>query len=377
MRSIIFSMLIVLFSIPTFADDGLYNGLVQQGYTYNDGFWWRDNVAYLRSTKTFSFFDGHQQCLTTRYVFERAPEALVGEPIEGWRKELLDLKARRDKWEADIKASQEEQKEFLETVEALGLGDYYGTDTSYPSNLGQGSGGYGAVQGYDMSQYDLQGSSMSYSAPLAAQGDTLYGYDQFAQSYPDVDLQILYNQANNLAKQAQMLSSDATADFSALVFQEGKRQEEIAKIVARGKVAAQVLQLLQDPTAELKVDQWRLQRRGKGGNWEVVPGQKQEPDAVPKPEKKPGLDDASRMKLFGIIQNRCIACHGPEKKNAGLDMTKFLAFDADKKKAIVQTLVEEDPDLRMPKAAGGVPGKVLPMDEIDLFFEAAGLARKE
>lgn len=375
MRSIIFSMLIVLFSIPTFADDGLYNGLVQQGYTFNDGFWWRDNVAYLRSTKTFSFFDGHQQCLTTRYVFERAPEALVGEPIEGWRKELLELKAKRDKWEADIKASQEEQKEFLETVEALGLGDYYGTDTSYPSPLT--GGGYGqAQQGYDMSQYNLQGSSMTYSAPLAAQGNTLYGYDQFAQSYPDVDLQILYNQANNLAKQAQMLSSDATADFSALVFQEGKRQEELAKILARGKVAAQVLQLLQDPTAELKVDQWRLQRRGEGGNWEVVPGQKEKPKpAEPKDTTK--LDDMSRMKLFGIIQNRCIACHGPEKKNAGLDMTKFLAFDADKKKAIVQTLIEEDPDLRMPKAAGGVPGKALPMDEIDLFFEAAGLARKE
>lgn len=377
MRSIIFT-LIVLFSCPAiYANDGLYNGLVQEGYVYQDGLWYRDNVAFIRSKKSFTFFDGHRQCLTTRYVFERAPETLVGEPIEGWRKELLDLKANRDKWEAEIKASQEEQKEFLETVKALGLDDVYNTDTSYPSNLG---GNYGSG-GYDMSQYNLQGSSLAYSAPLAAQGNTLYGYDQYAQSYPDVDLQLLYNQANNLARQAQALSGDATADFSALVYQEGERQEEIAKIMARrGRVAAQVLQLLQNPEAKLKVAQWRLQRRGDDGNWEVVPGQ-QGPNVPPKPampeEGDASFNDNAKIRLFGIISNRCVACHGPDKKNASLDMTKFLSFDLDKRQKIVQTLVDVDPDLRMPKAEGGVPGKPLPKEEISLFFAAAGLTAEE
>jgi hypothetical protein len=374
MRSVIFT-LIVLFACPAFANDGLYNGLVQSGYTYQDGLWYQGQQAFIRSQKSFTFFDGHRQCLTTRYVFEPAPQALVGEPIEGWRKELLELKASRDKWEAEIKFSQEEQKEFLETIQALGLGDYYGTDTSYPSPLNQGSHSLQQQSGRGYSQRDLHGTSMTYRAPLAAQGNTLFGYDQYVQSYPDVDLQLLYNQANNLAKQAQGLSSDATADFSALVYQEGRRQEEIAKIIARGRVAAQVLQLLQDPQqAELKIDEWRLRRNTGSGDWEVVPKQ---PDAAPEPEGEIDLSAEQKQELFGIITNRCVACHGPEVKKAGLDMTKFLALDKIKRQGIVKTLTHADPDERMPKATGGVPGEPLPMAEIDLFYRAAGLAREE
>lgn len=370
MRSIIF-ILMTLFACPAFASDGLYNGLVQDGYTFNDGLWYQGNKAFVRSRKTFSFFDGHRQCLTTRYVFQPAPATLIGKPIEGWRKELLDLKANRDKWEADIKASQEEQKEFLETVEALGLGDYYGTDTSYPSPLGQ-KPGYGQQGAYG----NLEGSSMTYNAPLAAQGNTLYGYDQYAQTYPDVDLQVLYNQANNLARNAQSLSSEATGDFSALVFQEGRRQEEIAKIIARGRVAAQVLQLLQDPRAELKVDQWRLQRRGEGGDWEVVPGTKTPLPTEPNDDEIM-LNQEQKVKLFGIVTNNCLACHSADKKKAGLDMTRFLSFDKLTRQRIVKTLTAENPDDRMPKAEGGVPGKPLSKEEIDLFYAAAGLVREE
>jgi len=377
MRGIIFT-LIIMFGCPLAYADGLYNGLTQDGYVYRDGLWYQGNTAYIRTQQSFTYFDGHQQCLSTRYVFQKAPETLTDEPIEGWRRELLELKANRDKWEAEIKASQEEQKEFLETVKSLGLDDVYNTNTSYPSPLGQG--GYGA----DMGQYNLQGQSTTYSAPLAAQGNTLYGYDQYAQSYPDVDLQILYNQANNLARQAQALSGDATADFSALVYQEGRRQEEIAKITARGRVAAQVLQLLQDPKAELKVDQWRLQRRNTNGNWEVVPGQEgkkpvapEAPPAVPQGDPTTELNGNDKIRLFGIINNRCVKCHGPEKKSGSLDMTKFLSFDLKQRQQIVQTLVDVDPDLRMPKAEGGVPGKQLPKEEIDLFFAAAGLTAEE
>ena len=173
------------------------------------------------------------------------------------------------------------------------------------------------------------------------------------------------------------MSSDAAADFSALVYQEGKKQEEVAKILARGKVAAQVLQLLQDPQrAELRIDQWQLRRKGEGGEWEVVPKQPEQPKDQPKDDDV-SFSDADKTKLFGIISNRCIACHGPEKKSAGLDMTKFLSFDKASKQRIVSTLVEEDADVRMPKAAGGAPGEPLPAEEIDLFFAAAGLTREK
>ena len=187
---------------------------------------------------------------------------------------------------------------------------------------------------------------------------------------------MLYNQANNLARNAQSLSSDATGDFSAIVFQEGRRQEEIAKIIARGRVAAQVLQLLQDPRAELKVDQWRLQRRGEGGDWEVVPGTKTPPPTEPNDDEIM-LNQEQKVKLFSIVTNNCLACHSADKKKAGLDMTRFLSFDKLTRQRIVKTLTAENPDDRMPKAEGGVPGKPLSKEEIDLFYAAAGLVREE
>jgi len=54
-----------------------------------------------------------------------------------------------------------------------------------------------------------------------------------------------------------------------------------------------------------------------------------------------------------------------------------LSFKPGKQKQIVQTLITDDPDMRMPKAADGGPGEPLSAAEIDLFFAAAGLRREE
>ena len=155
------------------ADGGLYNGLTSDGYVFRDGLWYQGQQAFVRTKKAFTFYDGYRQCRTYRYVYEPAPQQLQGEPIEGWRKELLELKSSRDKWESDLRASQEEQKEFLETVKALGLEDYYSTDTGYPSPLTapqpqvQPQTGYGQLDAYALEGKTTKGC---YSGPGPAQG---------------------------------------------------------------------------------------------------------------------------------------------------------------------------------------------------------------
>ena len=344
-------LLLVLASFmcaPVLADNGLYNGLVSDGYVYQDGFWMKGGQAFFRQRQAFTVRCGFRNCTSYRYVYSVAKVAVHASPnaqkyayqSKGWRQGLLELRAEKDRQAAALLQQQEEQKEFLEAVNALGLA----SDVGY---------------GYSHGNY---GSAVTYSAPLAAQGSTLFGYDYYAQQQPSVDLQVLYSQANRLAQSAQSLTSNATADFSALVLQESQNQEKLAEIRAKGEVVAQALKVLQEPPRqEVTVEQW---------------GEKSEASSAE--ETAPEADDSAnlgdRAKLFAVIANRCVSCHGPSKKSAGLDMTAFLSFDETTRQKIVKTLVAEDPDVLMPKGPGGSPGMKLPAEELRLFYHAAGLS---
>ena len=73
---------------------------------------------------------------------------------------------------------------------------------------------------------------VQYNQPIAQQGTTVYGYSTVAESYGNVDLGLLYNQAARLTDQAQQLAGQAATDFQSLVQAEGQNRAEVAKIIA-------------------------------------------------------------------------------------------------------------------------------------------------
>ena len=363
------------------------NGLVSSGgsYIYQDGYWWKGDWAYTRSLQEYWYWQGCRRFRSTRWIYTRHHQRIrLLQPLqtEEWRRDLLQITREQLRWEQQLRQSQLEQKEFLEAVQALGLsqaGNRLGVNTAYPSNLIAPS--FATAN----NPYMLYGRAYTAQAPYAAQGSTVYGYDSVASVYPNVDLKLLYNQANNLAQNSQALAAQATGDFSALVQNADVHRSEIARIIARGNAAAQVLELLRDRPEETRTHVEFLLKQDPTGNWRVTPRQLDDPTGVtptklvpPEPPDmgQTGLTDEDRTRLFGIIQTSCIQCHGPQKQESGLDMTQFLAFNQVRQREIVARLVTDDPEKQMPRGPGGVPGKRLSFPEIALFFRVSGLNPK-
>lgn len=80
-----------------------------------------------------------------------------------------------------------------------------------------------------------------YAAPIAAQGDTLYGSGGLSSFRYGTDLNVLFTQAARFVSQAQQLAGQGASDFSALVAQEGQSQALVAQTIAQGQAAAAAL----------------------------------------------------------------------------------------------------------------------------------------
>lgn len=82
---------------------------------------------------------------------------------------------------------------------------------------------------------------VAYNTPIAAQGTTAYGTGLSGFRYGS-DMNVLFAQAGRFVDQAAQLHGQAITDFSSLVSQEGQNQATVAETLARGQVAAAVLQ---------------------------------------------------------------------------------------------------------------------------------------
>ncbi len=396
MRSIIYTICLALttlmvVSVSQTAHAGsFHNGTIIDNYTFNDGYWWKGDSAYVRNQKAYTYHDGCCRRTSYRTVFSHSHDREVAKVLaptyEGWRKDLLKMASDQLARDFELKSSQQDQKEYLEAIKALGIDQRYLVDTTYPSNL-TGNETYGQMF-RQQGPYALSGSQSTHSAPYAQQGATVYGYDSVASVYPDVDLKVLYNQSSNLAQGLQDLAGQSTGDFNGLLSQTAAHRAEVARIIARGQAAAQVLQMLKDDPLETSTRTEFTLKQDDSGGWKIQPRQPGDPsgyapgDVIPPQPQVPStpegsdevLDDTQKTAFFDLVQNKCIACHGPSKKDAGLDMTRFLSFDDQKKRETVARLVTDDPSSRMPKAAGGGPGIPLSFEEVTLFFRAAGLS---
>jgi len=210
---------------------------------------------------------------------------------------------------------------------------------------------------------------VNYNQPIAEQGTTVYGYpslSQFAQSYGQVDLALLYNQAARLTDQAQQLAGQANLDFQALVQAEGNNRAAVAKIIAQGMAAKEALRaakgdpvqpvqrsftfkVTQDPSGQLKVEKVQ---QGTQPSFNLLGGGGPQKTTVP---------DATSVST--LLQNKCVRCHSNSTARGGLNLLGPIT-DA-QQKSILTRVTTSDTSKRMPQ--GGPP---LTVQELSLLFKA-------
>lgn len=194
-----------------------------------------------------------------------------------------------------------------------------------------------------------------YQQPLAQQGSTVYGYLDSGYSSEKLDLGVLYNQANRLADQAQQLAGQATLDFHGIVKTEGDNRARVAEIIAKGQAVREALNAANPSTLETQSSTTQAFRfsvtKSKNGTWEIQ-----------QDEQQPAEHITTRQTLE-FIKNTCVECHNAQKMGGNIDMTKYVAFNKEKKDRVRLAITNPDPKKRMPK---GKPH--LTPDEMRLFF---------
>ena len=214
--------------------------LNNDGYSYSNGYWWRDGVGYLPYKVYY-----YDRCRRYRWYWAWKPVSYnnsqygnsqynVSSQDENWRSKLLDIAANRDKYELSARRSAIEQEEFLESVQALGLSDNFHI---------QGYGQPVQYSQYEMN-YNAYPGQVASAQSYAPQGQTVYGYSTQTLSnlYGNNDLSVLYNQAGRVVENAQTLAGQANSDFQTLVRTEGDNRSRVAEILAKGQAAREALQ---------------------------------------------------------------------------------------------------------------------------------------
>ncbi len=208
---------------------------------------------------------------------------------------------------------------------------------------------------------------VQYNQPIAAQGNTVYGYSSVAETYGSMDLGLLYNQAARLTDQAQQLAGQAATDFQSLVQAEGQNRAEVAKIIAQGQAARDAL-LAARPTAIAQNQQFRAFTfrvvQDAQGQMRVERVDAAAGTASPDFSLSPATTGA-KTNLSDIIKSRCLACHSGSKVSGGLNFTQAIT-DAQQRR-VLELITSADSTKRMPKN-----GPPLTVDETNAFFQEMG-----
>lgn len=198
---------------------------------------------------------------------------------------------------------------------------------------------------------------VQYSEPIAAQGSTVYGYSSLAQSYNQVDMGLLYNQAARLTDQAQQLAGQAATDFSSIVQSEGQNRAEVAKIIAQGQAAREALTATKGDAP---------QQINRSFAFRVT----QDTKGEMKIEK---ADDFSLMtkgsaNISELLTNKCLSCHNANAKGGNLDLSGEISDI--QQLAILKRVTTEDLDKRMPRRPDGTAGNKLSSEELGTVLNA-------
>jgi len=219
---------------------------------------------------------------------------------------------------------------------------------------------------------------VDYTQPIQAQGTTVYGYSALAESYDQVDLGLLYNQAARLTDQAQQLAGQAAVDFSTLVQAEAQSRAEVARIIAQGQAAKQALdaaggysaQQVQQRTFAFKVTQ--------KSNGEVQIEELTSETEQPTEESSDSVESFKLSEaqsndgdaLSQLLVNKCAKCHNNSISQGGLNLEQPVSFAMQQE--ILSRITSNDLEKRMPRNDDGTPGDKLSVEELRLFFRAMG-----
>lgn len=204
---------------------------------------------------------------------------------------------------------------------------------------------------------------VQYSQPVAAQGNTVYGYQALTNLQSQVDLGALYNQAARLTDQAQQLAGQAATDFQGLVQAESQSRADVARIIAQGQAAKEALQAVNVPqrTIEQKVFSFRVIASSDGSvKVEEVPNV---PDFDLLSSKQSAPLDVSK-----ILVEKCVNCHNSNKSMGGLNLVAPITVN--QRKEILERVTTNDPTLLMPRSADNKPGPRLSQPEINALIQA-------
>ena len=154
---------------------------------------------------------------------------------------------------------------------------------------------------------------------------------------------------------SQQFSFNATTAFQGLVGQEGTNRAKVAEILAKGQVAAQVIQALQSGNEV------------KGVSFTITSGGK-----IQQQVDSNAVDPKERQALLGqfeqLVGAKCASCHSNGTKKGGLDLSGYLTFSQAQKQAVWDRITTTDQARMMPRDPSGGPGIALTAQEKRLFF---------
>lgn len=194
--------------------------------------------------------------------------------------------------------------------------------------------------------------NLQYGQLPAAQGSTLYGYSQ-ANTYANYDLGVdhLISQrlvADASAIQSKVLAGQQVAAASAA---------EIAKLQIKGQIITSALNALADTSTAAQTEATFKQEISVAGGASASVGA--------------GISsDALLERTVGIVNAKCISCHGATRQAGDLDLRDLSHVDGAK---ILARVTNPDPTKRMPLGAGDTPGVPLGVGELSVLFQAVGL----
>lgn len=351
--------------------DNYANGQASGAYTYWHGYWYRDGHYYTRRNV------GTYACPRWAYYYyapagSAAASAAVSSTDEGWRKQLLEIAAARDKWESQNRRSAVEHAEFVETVKALGLEGNFGY-TGYGQGVPYAQGYGGVTMAYPGNAGVLSGQA-TYSQLPVAQGSTIYGYTQSADIFGNTDIGQLYNMALRLGSESNKYGSEATINAQNLVGELGKaasaveetraKAEGVARIAeAEAKATVAKIQALKGPDRATVTTQ----------SFKVESGNTKQSQIGITPQANVAAQGDNLRRLQSIFDTNCISCHKPGGKHSELDLTdvtKLTDNDVDK---IIERIESHDLTKRMPQGSDGGVAAPLPLADRRFIIWMGGL----
>lgn len=270
---------------------------------------------------------GNYAWISGRWVGANSQLAVPSVPPD-WKTELLRVAEKRDEYAA-----------YSAALRAMGVSPPPAGGFTPPPGVGMG-GGYGVNYNANLGTY-------------GANGSTLYGYtfNSVKDLYGDTSMASLFQQAAQLAQNAQALGGEAAQQFQASVSKEGENRSRVAEILARSQAAATALRAAQGSESHQSTTITRVEPQPQQGPPTARMGNANQQQADPA--------------FVKLATEKCLRCHGGDKTEGGFDIRRYGQMSLkDKVEGVIPRLMlGKSEEKHMPK--GGEP---LTPDELRLFL---------